>query len=117
VIHQQTWAKHFQHAWEERSGDPTLPDWLRVASLAYGKHAANGHANFSPGALALVLGKIDRTTGEITPNENVSRAISTAVDHGWLAKGSKARCLVVPPGAVGGGLGREYADCSVHVTH
>jgi hypothetical protein len=58
------WAKHYQHAWEERSGDPNLPDWLRVAALAYGKHSANGHAVFGPGDLALVLGSVDPVTGD-----------------------------------------------------
>jgi hypothetical protein len=113
---ERPWAKHYQHAWEERSGDPNLPDWLRVASLAYGKHSANGHALFGPGDLALVLGRVDPTTGEITANDNVSRAIRTAVRHGWLARGSKARCLIVPAFAVDGGLGNAYAPCPVHVT-
>jgi hypothetical protein len=113
---ERPWARHYQHAWEERSGDPNLPDWLRVAALAYGKHAANGHAVFGPGDLALVLGRVDPTTGEISRNDNVSRAIVTAVKHGWLAKGSKARCLIVPAFAVTGGLGSEFARCAIHVT-
>lgn len=108
------WAKHYQHAWAERSGDPNLPDWLRVAALAYGKHSANGHASFAPGDLALVLGTIDRETGELRPSRNVSRAIQTAVRYGWLATGSRTRCLVVPAFAVSGGLGSEYAKCQVH---
>ena len=93
-----------------------MPDWLRVAALAYGKHAANGHAVFGPGDLALVLGRIDLATGEIAPNDNVSLAIRTAMRHGWLAKGSKARCLIVPAFAVEGGLGSAFAPCPIHVT-
>ena len=113
---QNPWAKHRQHVWEERAGDPALPDWVRVAALAYGKHSANGHANFGPGQVALVLGVVDRATGELRPNQNVSRAIGTAIRYGWLAQGSKARCLVVPPHAVEGGLGNASAPCPFHVT-
>jgi hypothetical protein len=81
--------------------------YVRFSSrrVGYGKHGANGHANFGPGDVALVLGSIERTTGELRPNQNVGRAISTAVRYGWLAKGSKARCLIVPPHAVESGLG------------
>jgi hypothetical protein len=110
------WAKHYQHVWQERSGSPNLPDWLRVAALAYGKHAANGHAWFAPGEVALVLGLIDQETGELRPNSNASRAIRKAVQYGWLAEGSKTRCLIVPAHAVGGGLGSEFARCPAHVT-
>jgi hypothetical protein len=35
---------HRQQAWEERSGDPRLPRWMRVTALAYAKHRGNGHA-------------------------------------------------------------------------
>lgn len=109
-----SWARHDQHAWEERSGDPQLPDWLRVAALAYGKHRANGHANFGAGDVALVLGRIDYATGEVVPNANVSRAIKRAVKYGWLGRGSKSRCLIVPGHAIAGGIGNEYAPCPVH---
>jgi hypothetical protein len=40
------WAKHYMYVWEDRSGDPRLPSWLRIVCLAYGMHKANGHANF-----------------------------------------------------------------------
>lgn len=109
-----TWSRHYQHAWEERSGNPALPKWLRVAALAYGKHAANGHAVFGAGDVALVLGDVDRATGAITPDRNVKRAIDTAVQYGWLASGSKSRCLIVPSHAVSGGLGNEHATCPQH---
>lgn len=64
---QVTWAKHYQNAWEERSGDHRLPMWLRVACLAYGMHKANGHAQFSRGDVSLTLAFVDRETGVITP--------------------------------------------------
>jgi hypothetical protein len=108
------WTRHYQGPWEERAGNPRLPDWLRVASLAYGKHGANGHALFGPGEVALVLGEVDFKTGEIRTNQNVSRAIKTAVVHGWLAKGSKARCLIVPAHSIEGGMGSPWKSCPQH---
>lgn len=108
------WAKHYQHVWLERALDDSLPDWLRVAALAYGKHSANGHANLGPGELARTLASVNRETGEIRPNQNVNRAIANAVRHGWLVGGSKSRCLVVPSHAVTGGLGNAYKACLVH---
>lgn len=108
------WARHYQGVWSERSGDPSLPDWLRVAALAYGRHRANGHATFGAGRVALVLARVDTATGELTPSSNVSRAIAKAVEYGWLAQGSKTRCLIVPRHAVEGGVGHPFAACPVH---
>lgn len=90
--------------------------WLRVASLAYGKHRANGHANFRPGEVAVILSSIDTTTGEITKpsRQSVGRAIRVAVEYGWLAAGSSSCCLVVPGHAVQGGLGSPHETCKVH---
>lgn len=107
-------SMHRQSVWAERAGDPQFPDWLRVAAIAYGKHRANGHANFSRGALRVVLSTVNRETGEIHDNENVSRAIATAVRYGFLAKGSNARCLVVPQHAVEGGLENAFSTCVIH---
>ncbi|EWT04651.1 hypothetical protein N864_10855 [Intrasporangium chromatireducens Q5-1] len=110
------WAKHFQLVWENRAGDPRLPLWLRVVSLAYGKHRANGHAPFDPGQVALVLSTVDPDTGElITPKrQNVHRAIKAAVDYGFILDGSSSRCLVVPSHAVSGGLGMPGTPCRWH---
>lgn len=108
------WSKHYHNVWAERSANTALPDWLRVAALAYGRHKANGHAAFGPGDVAHVLGKVDESTGVFQPNENVTRAIRTAVRHGFLAEGSKSRCLVVPAHAIEGGLGNAYAPCPMH---
>lgn len=114
---QNPWAKHFQAVWHERSGDRRLPYWLRVASLAYGSHAANGHARFRPGEIALVLGCVDPVTGEVRPldKHNVQRSIAKAIEFGWLDKTSGSLCLVVPGHAVAGGLrGRADAQCPQH---
>ena len=112
-----TWARHYQHAWEERSGNPRFPMWLRVASLALGKHKANGHAVFRPGEIALALTTVDLDTGELhqPDRRGVRRAITTAIDYGFLSTGSRSTCLVVPRHAVEGGWGGEASTpCPVH---
>lgn len=113
---QHPWARHYQAVWHERAGDPRLPYWLRVAALAYGSHAANGHAPFKPGQVGLVLGRVDSTTGEVHPLEkgSVQRAIRAAAEYGWLAPQSGSTCLVVPSHAVVGGVGRADVKCPVH---
>ncbi|MCU1675618.1 MAG: hypothetical protein JWM93_376 [Frankiales bacterium] len=109
------WARHFQHVWHERAGDPRLPLWLRVSALAYGRHTANGHATFRAGDVRLVLGKVD-TDGVIAQpsSKEVHRAIGTAMQYGYLGSESSVRCLVVPPHAIAGGLGDELSPCSEH---
>jgi hypothetical protein len=110
------WAKHYQRIWEDRSGDPKLPPWLRVSALAYGMHRANGHAMFGVGDVRLVLSRVDEETGEILmpSTANVSHAIRKAVDFGFLEKGSGTRCLVVPGHAIEGGLGDPNEPCPQH---
>jgi hypothetical protein len=110
------WARHYQRVWHDRAGDPRLPNWLRVAALAYGSHAANGHAVFKPGQISLVLGHVNSDTGEVRPLDkgSVQRAIRTAVEYGWLRSGSGTRCLVVPGHAITGGLGNADDECPQH---
>lgn len=113
-------AMHYQQTWEERAGNPPLPLWLRVASLAYGRHLRNGHANFRPGEVATCLMTIEPSTGEITQptRQQVSRAIKAAVDYGFLAPDSGSECLVVPAHSIRGGRGTEateHIQCPVHV--
>lgn len=110
------WSRHYQSVWEHRAADHTLPLWLRIVCIAYGRHEANGHANFPRGQLSWILGtppigdkpfkRRDKTT--------VRNAIKTAVAHGWLADGSCSECLVVPGHAIAGGIGNESKPCSVH---
>lgn len=111
---QKPWARHYQDVWEERSADHNLPQWLRVVSLAYGCHKANGHAMFGPGALAAALGKPDEQSGEMVPDPNPGRAVRVAVKYGWLDRRSTIRCLVVPQHAIAGGFGHPYAVCPMH---
>lgn len=110
------WAAHYQTTWHERSGDPRLPYWLRVAALAYGSHKANGHALFNAGQIALVLATADPETGEIKPLDkgSVQRAIRSAVDYGWLAADSCSRCLIVPGHAITMHYGNANAPCPQH---
>ncbi len=113
------WARHYQEVWLERAGDPALPDWLRVASAAYGRHRANGHATFKRGQLALILASVDPETGAVVPldRRHLYRAIQTAINHRWLSDRSTARCLIVPAHAVTGGLGDAQEECPQHVRH
>ncbi|WP_131812906.1 hypothetical protein [Mycolicibacterium peregrinum] len=113
---QNPFAFHYQGVWLERSADTQLPDWLRLASLAFGRHKANGHANFGVGEIAKLLGKCE-PDGKVKPLSGpaVSNAIKRAKDHGFIAIASHSRCLVVPPHAVTGGLGNAYERCRIHV--
>jgi hypothetical protein len=111
-----SWARHYQSVWQERAGKEHLPDWLRVAAVAYGSHRANGHALFGRGELAVVLSHVNHTTGEVLPMDrsNLRRAIQAAVDNGWLGAASTTRCLVVPAHAVTGGMGNPREECPQH---
>jgi hypothetical protein len=111
-----TFALHIQGAWEDHAGNPRLPLWLRASALAYGKHHANGHARFKVGEVALVLSRVDMTTGEMTvpSKQAVHRAISRAIEYRFLSAGSSSRCLVVPSGMVEQGPGGRGEPCSWH---
>ena len=111
------WTKHRQSFWEEHSGNPRLTLWLRTAALAYGKHRRSGHAPFKAGELALSLTTVDQTTGLVhTPGPaEISRAIRTCVEYGFLSPLSCSRCLVVPTFAVTGGvMGSPKEKCHQH---
>jgi len=116
-VTENPWARHYQSAWLERTADAYLPLWLRVASLAFGCHRANGHARFKPGEVAMVFGTVDPDTGAIQPQDkhNIQRAIRAAESRGWLAEGSSSLCLVVPAHAVEGGLGHPSEECPIHL--
>lgn len=113
MSYRNPWSRHYQNVWQERAGDARLPAWLRIASLAYGSHAANGHAQFKAGEIGLVLGSVDRVSGVITPmhKSNVQRALNKAIEYGWLGQTSRSTCLVVPGHAVVGGMGKASDEC------
>lgn len=105
---------HYQAVWRERAAsraaNPAMPLWIRVASLAFGCHRRNGHANFQPGEIAEILG----TPGAPLSAASVSNAIKLAKNAGWIADESNAKCLVVPPHAIVGGPGEATARCLIH---
>ena len=108
---------HRQHFWQKQAGNPSLTLWHRVYALAYGVHRRNGHAPYGHGELVEALTLVDTSTGEyVKPRpDNVTRAIRTAVEYGFLASGSNIRCLVVPSYAISGGvIGREDEGCTHH---
>ena len=111
---ERPWARHYHEVWQERAGDDRLPYWLRVAALAYGSHLDNGHARFKRGEVGIVLGKLDPKTGTIVPFSNVTRAIETAVDYGWLEPESFWGCLVVPAHAIKKGEHGRKPVCPIH---
>jgi hypothetical protein len=107
---------HYQGVWLERSTDPLLPNWLRVAALAFGKHSKNGHASFASGELRMLLAR-PGPDGKPKPisASAVANAIKQAKEKGFIAEESTARCLVVPRHAVTGGLGgKEWTRCPFH---
>lgn len=111
------WAKHRQSFWQEKAGSPNLPLWGRVYCLAYGVHRRNGHAPFKTGEIAFATRVVDVSTGEIkeATRQQINRAIATAVEYGFLHKDSCARCLVVPPwGIEGGMIGGAKEICRSH---
>jgi hypothetical protein len=114
----RTWARHYQDDWQARAGDPRLPYWLRVAALAFGSHANNGHARFKRGEIALILGTVDQSTGELRPFANVRREIGRAVEYGWLDEGSYWGCLIVPAHSIRKGeLGTRPSPCPLAASH
>lgn len=110
------WVKHFQSAWENRAADARLPLWLRVASLAYARHEANGHANFHTGDLSWILGKSSADGSDFTRRDRhtIRDAVATAVRYGFLDEESCSTCLVVPRGTTEGPIGNPHKPCPVH---
>lgn len=108
------WSKHYQSVWEERAANQGLPLWVRVFSLAYGTHAANGHATFQRGDLKLIMGRM--VDGEFVPgrSDSIRNAINLAVREGFLEQGSCAECLIVPGHAIEKSYGNVNAPCRVH---
>lgn len=110
------WAKHYQRGWEDKSANPNIPLWLRLASLAYGRHEANGHAVFERGGLSWILGTPPKDGKPFKRRDSatIRDAIKVAVRHGWLAEGSCNECLIVPSHEISGPLGNESKPCPVH---
>ena len=77
-------------------GDHRIPLWLRISiagwrgATTFGREVGHQQemAFFTPGSLAVLVG----TTGKA-----VEPAIRRAVTSGFLADGSDATCLLIPP--------------------
>lgn len=112
----RAWARHFQSGWENHAADPELPLWIRIVSIAYGRHAANGHAMFQRGDLSRILGTAASGDQPFKPRhrDSIRDAIRVAIKHKFLADGSCSECLVVPSHDIAGGLGNESKPCPVH---
>lgn len=105
---ERPWAAHAQDHWLEKSGNPNFPDYLRVLFVAYGRHAANGHANLDRGELAYFLVRQDGTLPE---RRIVWRAVQQAIKLGFLQEGSQLLCLIVSSHDVQGGSGSAEKRC------
>jgi hypothetical protein len=110
------WAAHCQEQWLEDALNPRWPGPLRVAFVAYGRHAANGHAFLKQGELAklLPLGMSADGLPASPTRSTLNRWIKTAVDYGFLDEGSKLLCLIVPSHRAQGGRGDPNAPCRRH---
>jgi hypothetical protein len=102
------WAAHAQDHWLEFAGNPNFPDYLRVTFVAYGRHAANGHARLERGELARYL---IRKGGALPDRKVIKDAVDHAVQLGHLASGSRLLCLVVNSDHIQGGVGDPNARC------
>ena len=110
---------HRRSFWEAHAGNARIPVWQRIYALAYGVHRRNGHAPFMAGeiATAVAINDIDTSTGEVLrtrvpTSADISHAIATAVENGFLDPKSNSACLVVPRHAIEGGLlGKESEVC------
>jgi hypothetical protein len=110
------WTRHYQIGWENRAANTATPLWARVVSLAYGRHEANGHANFPRGELSWILGTPpkDGQPFKRRHRDSVRDAIAVAVKYGWLADGSCSECLIVPSHEIEGPMGNASKPCPVH---
>ena len=111
------WTAHTQIEWENRAANPKLAYWLRLVCYAYGRHEANGHANFDVGQLEWLLGKpptLAHPEFQLASKYAVRDGIKTAVKYEWLEVGSCAECLIVPAHAIEGPLGDANKVCPVH---
>ncbi len=109
------WSKHDRGFWERQSANPNIPLVMRVYSLAYGCHRANGHTPFRPGELARLLGQpatADRSA-RACPRQTLHDAINAAKGYGYLDSRSSSQCLIVPQGQIQFGIGEAYEPCEV----
>ena len=102
------WTAHTQDHWLEFAGKPNVPDYLRIVFVAYGRHAANGHARLERGELAHLLVRKD---GMLPDRRNIKASIDQAVALGFLDAGSRILCLMVSSDHAQGGVGDPNRRC------
>ena len=105
----EDWSAHRQGHWLEFAGNPNFPDYLRIVFVAYGRHAANGHARLGRGELARFL---VRKEGTLPERRTIWHALNKAVELGYLRRESRLLCLVVSSDHVQGGRGNADAPCT-----
>ena len=103
-----SWSAHRQEHWLDFAGNPDFPDYLRIVFVAYGRHAANGHAKLRRGELARFL---VRKFGSLPDRRTLWHALRRAIDLGFLTEESRLLCLVVSSDHVQGGRGKANEPC------
>ena len=99
------WSKHYREFWEKQAltTNPSIPLAVRVFSLAYGRHKANGHTPFGAGDLRRTLVK-SRAAVNARPilysHKAIAQAVRLAATLGYLDAQSSVRCLIVPQGEI-----------------
>jgi hypothetical protein len=110
------WPKHYREFWEKQAltTNPSIPLVVRIFSLAYGRHDANGHTPFGAGDLRRTLIKSAPTAerpASLFSYRAINKAIKQAVDFGYLDAGSSQRCLIVPRGQIQYLQGDAFDPC------
>lgn len=105
----RTFAAHAQDHWLEFAGNPNFPDYLRIVFVAYGRHAANGHARLDRGELAQYLVRKD---GTLPDRRGLWGSLQKAIGLGYLLGESQGLCLVVSSEHVQGGKGEADRPCT-----
>lgn len=102
------WSAHAQDHWLDFAGNPNFPDYLRIVFVAYGRHAANGHAKLDRGDLAQYLVRKD---GTLPDRRGIWGSLQKAIKLGYLRSESQQLCLVVSSEHVQGGTGDPERPC------
>lgn len=113
----EEWAAINQAEARRRARDPEMkPLRYRIEYAAMGWANLIGHAEFAPGALAVILQSHNPQTGALSiPSMSaVSNAIREAKDAGLVAAQSTAQCLVAPSEWLAKKGGHGGTSCRVH---